>query len=94
MTPRLESMCESVYDVKLPGRTMMITLRPEADANSFETALASIVSKIRPRAVHGEFNAYWRTHHPDLVADGRLSGRLRPIPRRDLADLDADGDPA
>ncbi|HEX3314327.1 MAG TPA: hypothetical protein VHR72_05510 [Gemmataceae bacterium] len=74
VTPRLESMRESVYDVKLPGRTMTITLRPEADANSFETALASIVSKYVRELCMREFNAYWRTHHPDLAPTAGYPG--------------------
>ena len=66
VTPRVESMRESVYDVRLPGRTMTIAFRPEADANSFETALASIVSKYVRELCMREFNAYWRQHHPEI----------------------------
>ena len=74
VTPRLESPRESTYDVKMPGRTMTITFRPEADANSFETALASIVSKYVRELCMREFNAYWRTHHPELAPTAGYPG--------------------
>jgi ribonuclease HII len=74
VTPRVETMRESAYHIRLPGRSMTITFRPEADANSFETALASIVSKYVRELCMREFNAYWRTHHPELAPTAGYPG--------------------
>jgi hypothetical protein len=74
VTPGVESMQESVYQVWLSGRSMRITFRPEADAAAFETALASIVSKYVRELCMTEFNAFWRKHLPELTETAGYPG--------------------
>lgn len=66
VTP-LEEGITSVYDMRWPGRTVRVTLRPKADATSFEVALASIVSKYIRELCMEEFNAFWKEHVPDVT---------------------------
>lgn len=69
VTPIKEGARESTYEIRWPGsaRTARVTFRPEADATSFEVALASIVSKYLRELFMEEFNAYWKSHLPDLA---------------------------
>lgn len=62
----IEEGMASVYEIRWSGRTVRVTFRPEADATSFEVALASIVSKYIRELCMDEFNAFWRRHLPTL----------------------------
>lgn len=66
VVPLEEGAWRSTYRVMLPGRSMHVTIRPEADASSFEVALASMISKYVRELCMVEFNAFWREHVPDL----------------------------
>lgn len=67
VTPEVEGARESAYRVAWSDRTLRVVFRPEADATSFETALASLVAKYARETCMAELNAYWRTHLPDLA---------------------------
>lgn len=56
----------SEYEIRWPGRLIRVILKPEADATSFEVALASIVSKYLRELFMEEFNAFWKDHVPDV----------------------------
>lgn len=64
----------SVYEVRWPQRVIRVILRPEADATSFEVALASIVSKYIRELCMEEFNAFWKTHVPNVKATAGYPG--------------------
>ena len=73
VVPREEGMRSSVYDIRWPTptggeRRLTVAFRPEADATSFEVALASVVSKYLRELCMEEFNAFWRTQVPGIVA--------------------------
>lgn len=78
VVPIKEGARESTYEIRWPGdrsgRTARVTFRPEADATSFEVALASIVSKYLRELFMGEFNAYWKTHLPDIAPTAGYPG--------------------
>ena len=65
VVPLNEGMC-STYEVRWTDRTVRVTFRPEADATSFEVALASIVSKYVRELCMEEFNAFWKSEVPDV----------------------------
>jgi len=66
VVPLEERMERSAYEIRWPGRTVRVVIRPEADGTSFEVALASIVSKYLRELCMEEFNEYWRGHVPDV----------------------------
>jgi hypothetical protein len=66
VVPLEERMERSLYEMRWPGRIVRVLFRPEADATSFEVALASVVSKYLRELCMEEFNAYWRGHVPEV----------------------------
>lgn len=91
----IEEGMTSVYDVRWPSRTIRVILRPEADGTSFEVALASIVSKYIRELCMGEFNAFWKSHLPDVKPTAGYPGDaarflkdIRPTMRRLKLPLD------
>ena len=70
----LEEGMSSTYEIRWPERKARVTFRPEADATSFEVALASIVSKYVRELCMDEFNAFWRTHVADVAPTAGYPG--------------------
>jgi hypothetical protein len=78
VTPIKEGARESTYEIRWPGdssgRRARVTFRPEADGTSFEVAVASIVSKYLRELFMEEFNAYWKSHLPDIAPTAGYPG--------------------
>jgi ribonuclease HII len=63
---REEAMTRSVYDVLGLDRMLRFTFQPRADAEHFDVALASMISKYVREVLMHEFNRYWEGHLPGL----------------------------
>ena len=59
---------ESRYRLECLGRPVSVLFRPRADGDSVAVALASMVCKYLREVCMLQFNAYWATHVPGLVA--------------------------
>lgn len=89
VVPLVEGAERSLYQILLPGRSLHVTIRPEADATSFEVALASMISKYVRELCMVEFNAFWCAQVPDLPPTAGYPGdstrfykAIRPAMRR------------
>ena len=56
----------SRYTIRVPGRTMSLSLSPRADGTDGLVALASIVSKTLREVWMDAFNAFWTSRLPGL----------------------------
>lgn len=81
-----ESMACSSYRTRAGNRQIRLTFQPRADDSCFCVALASMLSKYLRELLMGQFNAYWRSHLPDLrptagyPADAaRFYAAIRPL---------------
>jgi ribonuclease HII len=64
--PREEGLENSLYEIKGLDRPCHVRIKPRADGEHFEVALASMISKYIREALMAEFNEFWRQHVPDL----------------------------
>ena len=64
--PREEGLDNSLYEIKGLDRSCHVRIKPRADGDHFEVALASMISKYIREALMAEFNEFWRQHVPDL----------------------------
>jgi ribonuclease HII len=72
-----ESMARSVYGVAGTKRDVRWTFQPRADAEHFNVALASMVSKYVREVLMGEFNGFWQRQVPGLKPTAGYPGDAR-----------------
>jgi ribonuclease HII len=66
VTPRVESMDLSDYEVTGIGRRVRVRFMPRADAGHLVVALASMISKYVRETLMEEFNRFWQGYLPNL----------------------------